>query len=419
MSVTPVLPGPSDSEPLAARRLSRFRRFPEFLLLFGVYGFALSLLIGRGTYEPALLILGLAVPLALVGRGSPYRLPRPIPPMLALGGLFLLQGVGVAARPIAGDFHLALAGAMIAATAVCMVPVVPASRFDHARAIVILLLVFVVANGIAYELRVHKLIRTKNPEAVAMFSNMHYLALYAVTTLPVLAYLTLDRRGVWRWLVLVLLAGDFWLLLVSRSRPGYLALIAAAIVTLPFLSGRLRPWVLAAVTGIPVLLYLFDVSGFANRVDDFWLNLAREERAAVWRETWQLQRGSSVSQWLFGHGLGQFFWDYQTVSSFHDSHRDHSSPHNYLTEVLYSHGVFGLLIFVAAYGELFRRLALATRRSQSDATRRVGIVLLSVTTAELAMGFFTIPFFSRHNLHPFSLVLGADLLGLLWMERHA
>jgi O-antigen ligase len=390
----------------------------EKLLLLGLYGFAFALLLGRSNFEPALYATALGAGAVLVARADDLRPSRPLLAALAFGAVFLVQGWAAADGPIAGKFHIALGWAMVLAAAVTLAPRGIGPRFGHPAVAAVLLVLFVVIQATAYELRIHRAIRSPNPEAVALFSNMHYLALYAAMTLPILYYLALNMRSAWRWVLGLALAGDFWLLMQTHSRPGYMALIAAAAVTVPFLAGRLRLAVLAAVVGIPALLYLSGAFGFAARLDDFFIHLAQEERAAVWRETWMLQEASSPKQWWLGHGMGRFFHDYQAVSSFHALDRDHSSPHNHFLDLLYSHGIIGLILFVLAYGLLYAKLAGVILRSRDVARRRFGILLVSVTTAHLIMGFFTIPFFSRHNILPFGLILGADLWGIRWISEN-
>jgi hypothetical protein len=41
--------------------------------------------------------------------------------------------------------------------------------------------------------------------------------------------------------------------------------------------------------------------------------------------------------------------------------------------------------------------------------RRLGMLLLGLVIAQLVLGFFTMPFFARHNLYPVSVLLGVSL----------
>lgn len=401
------MPDPDRSNPArTSRRLSLFSDrgfaglFPN-VLLFSVYGFALSLLLGRGTYEIALYLAAAAIAGSLAANPGTIRLERQSVALLGFGGIFLVQGIIAAQNPIAGDFHLALVWALLMATAVSLMP----DRFGgpfgptHAKAAAGLLLLFVVAQVLAYHLHLKR---------AGLFSNIHYLALYAAVTLPVLYFFAVTAETKIRWVFISALAGDFWLLLQTQSRPGFLALLAGALAVVPFLSRRSRRTAAMMILFAPALLYLTGWFGFAARIDDLIVNFASEERPVIWRETWVMLSKNSVWEWGFGHGLGQFHRDYQPHSSYHYK-EDYSSPHNYVLDILYSHGLTGLCLFLAGFGLFYGKIAAATLGSRPSSRRMLGIVLISVTTVDLVHGFLTLPFFSRHNLFPLSLILGAGL----------
>jgi O-antigen ligase len=383
----------------------------EGLLLLGVYGFALSLLLGRGTYKPSLYVCAAGMAGLCACRRFRVRLDGPVLAMLGFGMVFLVQGWMTAAGPIEGDFHWALLWSMLAAAGVVWLPGRVAAGLSHRTVIAALLVLFVAAQIVAYRFLPAGSIRA------GLFSNIHYLALFSVITLPILYFLVMRDRSALRWLFLLVLAGDFWLLMRTHSRPGYLALLAAALVTVPFLSLRVRLGAVAVILLVPAALYCSGLFGFAARIDDLVANFAQEERPVIWRETWVLLKESSWMEWWFGHGLGQFFGDYQGISSFHYK-EDYASPHNYFLELLYSHGIAGLVLFVVAWGLFYGKLAAAISASREKGQREYGILLLGITTAQLVLGFLTIPFFSRHNLYPLSLILGAGLRYITDLRRH-
>jgi O-antigen ligase len=336
-------------------------------------------------------------------RRGPVRLEKPLLAMLGFSAIFLAQGLIAAYGAIPGDFHAALAWSMVAAVAVTLLPDRFGGRWHltHGSAVSALALIFVAVQAVAYLFQFRK---------AWLFSNIHYLALYSVITLPILYYLALNARAARRGVFVLALAGDFWLLLKTQSRPGFLALLAGALVVIPFLSARSRYVALGAVLLIPGILYATDGFGFATRIDDLMIHFFQEERLAIWRETLAIQAKSSWVEWWFGHGLGQFFRDYQAISSFHqERHEDYFSPHNYFLDLLYSHGIVGLILFLIAYGLFYGKLAAMVLSSRDSSLRALGILLISVTTADLVHTFLTLPFFSRHNLYPLSLIVGAGL----------
>jgi hypothetical protein len=389
---------------LSETRLRRVsRECFQNLLVLSVYGFALSLLLGRGTYKPSLYVCAFAVAGVLALHRGPVHLEKPLLVALGLGAIFLAQGLIAAHGAISGNFHVALAWSMLAAAAVTLLPARfgRRRRLTHDGAASVLAVIFVVAQVVAYMSEFRK---------AGLFSNIHYLALYSVITLPILYYFAQNARAALRWVFVLSLVGDFWLLLKTQSRPGFLALLASSLVIIPFLSSRNRGLALAAILLVPGALYVADGFGFAARINDLAIHFFHEERLAIWRETLAMQSKSSWAEWWFGHGLGQFFRDYQAVSSFHqERHEDYFSPHNYFLDLLYSHGIVGLILFLIAYGLFYGKLAAMVLSSRENPLRAVGILLISVTTADLVHTFLTTPFFSRHNLYPLSLIVGVGL----------
>ncbi len=156
-------------------------------------------------------------------------------------------------------------------------------------------------------------------------------------------------------------------------------------------------------------LYLGNVANFSTRIDDFVAHFAQDERWEIWSEAIRLQERSTGLQWIFGHGIGAFFHDFQGVALSRGI-KTYLSQHNFFMEILYSHGIFGLSLVSIAYGLFFYWLASLLRNDQSKVSRRTGILLMSLATAQLVHGFSTVPFFSRDYLLPLGFVLGAGFL---------
>jgi hypothetical protein len=397
----------------AFERLSPQSALPasQYCLLAGVYGLALSLLLSLGTYKEALYLCALGTAGCLILGVPRARLDRPVWVMLGFGAVFLVQGWLMAARPIAGRFHLVLAWSMVAAMAVALLPDRIGRGLSHHTLLGGLLVAFVAVQTVAFE------VVTKKYWA-GLFSNIHYMAFYSVTTMPMLACLAVQAKSRFRWVFALALLGDFLLLMKTHSRPGYLALLAAALATVPFMAPRIRLAVLAGIVLVPALLYFSGLFGFAARWDDLITHFGEEERPAIWRETWGLLQKDSGLQWWLGHGFGQFYEDYLVIPVNHWWKDYYASPHNYVLELLYSHGWVGLILFVAAFVLFFRALASAVSGDTDGIRRQMGITLASIATAQFVIGFLTLPFFARHNLYPFSLVLGASLRYISIVRRH-
>ena len=246
-----------------------------------------------------------------------------------------------------------------------------------------------------------------------LFSNIHYLSEYVVLTAPALTLGVIRGRGWLRLLCLAALIGDLMLLVVSKSRPGFLAAVASAVILIPLVAPMARIWIISALGVILGTLYLGDIGQFSERVDDLFLNLREDERAEIWMIVFEMFVTNTQMQWLFGHGLGQFLMDFHSLGV-EQQFRLYTAPHNFLLEILYSHGLLGLLAFSGAIVVLYFFLIRAMQLRTEGGTRLEGYVLVSSLTASLTHGVFTIPFFSRDFLLPFGVVVS---LVLLYIER--
>lgn len=312
--------------------------------------------------------------------------------------------------PILGDFDRALIGGITMLIAISLLPE-KIGQPSHRVITIMLLLAFVIAHSIAYWTHPRE-------QWAGLFSNIHYLALYSVITLPVFFYFLFVKQSIYRWISGIGLTADVLLMLESHSRPGYLACLASALVIVPMLAPRFRMGVICAVIIVPIILYVTNPFHFSDRINDLIIHFSQEERPSIWRETWNLMMKSSWSEWWFGHGLGQFYEDYQVIPEEHEWKSYYASPHNYFLELLYSHGWTGLFLFVISHGMLFFYLFTSISHSSNTVERQFGLMLLSSITAHIVMGFFTFPFFSRHNIYPFSLVLGASARYIAKVDRY-
>ncbi|NCA88993.1 MAG: hypothetical protein EOM92_08765 [Gammaproteobacteria bacterium] len=400
------------------RDLSLHRLSPVILLL-GIYGFAISLAFQLGGYRSFLHASLLPFAWMLFqGRGTlPWS--KPLWWLLGLGGVFLLQGLAMATGPIEGGHHEVLGWSLFAAILITLLPAQVGPRGDHRSLLAVITVVFVLAQVGAWFWRPQPYM---DGRLLGVFSNPHYLALYTLLALGLLIYLIDFYRG-WRgWLLGVVLVLDVLLLILSRSLPAWLGLVAGTLVLLPY-APRWR----AVMTLALFLLLLAGVhlSGWFDLsvgIKTALIYLASDERWVLWREFWILQQESTGWQWLLGHGFGQFLNDYMPVSSFHaqrvEPYFDFASPHNYFLELLYSHGFIGVLLLCLGYGLWLGGLVRGINTSGTVDQRRQGMLLLSLVTAQCVLGFFTMPFFARHNLFPVSVLLGISLRYLAAREKH-
>ena len=387
---------------VAGVRSPRLRKYAGRLMLIGSYGLALSLLMGRGTYDMALGVTALGI-IGQIAVGPPgLYINSALKVFLAAGAGLFFQGV-IMAHGLTGKSPYAVLWCLLATLGVTQLAQQPKLAI-HRLPIWLILLAFVVIN-LLFDAYWH---HWESDGKSGLLSNMHYLSQFVVMTLPILAYAVCMARSRERLVLLLVLLGDLWLLMASRSRPGYMALVAAVLVTAPLVASQWRARLMAGLAIALTALYFGDVAEFATRINDFVTHFAQDERWEIWLEALRLQSASSGLQWAFGHGFEQFLANYQKIAQAQGI-KTYVAPHNFFMEIIFSHGVIGLALVLALYGGFVYRLVATTLRQASGPERWYGMVLIAMTTAHLVHGFFTLPFFSRDYLLPLSFLLGAGL----------
>lgn len=380
------------------------------IIEFGVLSLLLSLLFARGTFHQALDVLAVGLFLKAIGAERPLAIPPSV--RWVLGAIALIWIWGVLLNQ--GQFWQTGNGLLWLGLIVVGFFQLPSRLFSKVAWRDLrdpLLVAFVAINGVADYFYPGPLFVGRGYPG--LFSNIHYLSEYVVLTAPALVLATLKGRGPRRYLYLAALVGDLILLLASKSRPGFLAAVASALVLIPLVAPAARVWITGGMSLILGTLYWGDVGHFAERVDDLFINLRWDERAEIWFQVLDMLIANTQAQWLWGHGLGQFLMDFHS-RGVEQQFRVFLSPHNFLFEILYSHGVLGLLLILGAVLMLLGRLVQTLGQCQDARLRLEGYVLVSTFTASLVHGIFTIPFFSRDFLLPFGIVVS---LVLLYIER--
>lgn len=376
------------------------------IMTWGVMGLLVSILFARGTYREAIYIVALGFLL----RGlNPKQLVLPQSLRWTLGVLGLLWVWGLLANHAEHwAFGNATLWCALLVTVFFQLPFRPFAFVSWPTLIGPVIVLSTLAHN-AWNLSGCCAPQDINDGYKGLFSNIHYLAEYTVITTPLMAYYFITSQRGFRWVYLAALFGNLELLLAANSRPGYFAAIASILIVIPWVSSALRWRILSGSAFLVVVLYFGDVAHFATRMRDLAAN--SDERVLLWQGWKEIFTNSSLLQRWLGHGLGQF------SQAFHEpavrlGFVDFQSPHNFIFEILFSHGILGLTLvgvwIVFLYVVLLRQIMAA-----SSSLRRVeGLTLLSALTGLGAHTFFTIPFFSRDFMIPFAFVMGLILLYL-------
>lgn len=379
-------------------------------LKLGLLGLGLllgSLLASRGTYRIGLWMLALGLICQVFSRKPRLVLPPALGAFLGAGIYFLL--IGALETPVLyyPDFFPVIWCLLVTTQVVQLGLRAPVTGETLELVIGLLLAAFVSLHTVFDLFWSHWPVWPKYGKS-GLFSNVHYLAGYVLLTAPLLLYYALKAPLRLKLLIFLLLLAEAWLLFETRSRPAFLALLAAISVTLPWLGMAKARWILMVMVGLVGFLYVFDVGHFGYLSQELLGHLGADERVAIWKGTWHLQLESAPMAWLVGHGFGQFFHDFQLLTLTLKI-KPWLSPHNFILEVLYSHGIMGLLVFVTLTGLFFAAIYRTILRT-SGKLQALSVVLLATATGHFLFAFLTLPFWSRDYLLPMALVVGAGIL---------
>lgn len=237
--------------------------------------------------------------------------------------------------------------------------------------------------------------------------NPHYLALYCAVSLIAAVYCFFRASMHLKWILglATVLLGIF--LIHSSSRPTWIGLICSSLLVILFLSKQSKIYFSVFVTTILIGLTLTNVGNFESRFKDLFTNLNTEERVVIWQDAWKMQKDSSVTQLLVGHGLDSFEEHYKPYSRYYLENVNFNSPHNFILELLYITGVFGLLLAILTLGIVYKNLILYV--SGDTKYKNIYLLLMSILTSNLILVSITLPFFTSYNLNVIAVVTGTML----------
>lgn len=377
-------------------------------------GFLVSSLFGRGLYVEFLYLAALALLVLSIFEPVLLRQMHPLRFLLFFAAILAVEGsLAGTASPEAMPSQMLL----LAVLAVACIYLLPTHLFSDPdkvnRSLVAVLAIFVTAQTIGcvfgkIDSSLYTNIHFFGKNDSGLYTNIHFLSLYAAITLPLLIYLGIRTGGILRVVVGITMVVDLMLLLKTQSRPAWLALLVGSIAVIPLLHRSVRAYALAGLLGLPLLLYLTGLFGVAQRVDSLLLNLAQEERVFIWQESWAMQRVSHWPEWVFGHGFGSFYHDYLPYSSFR-AQGGFVFPHNFLLEILYVNGIFGVIWIILGYAYLLRLLLALAKNPRDVGYYRLAVLLMAVTIIHFVHTFLTVPFYSKYTLITLAIILGVAL----------
>lgn len=243
-------------------------------------------------------------------------------------------------------------------------------------------------------------------------TNPHYIALYSALILPIGLYYVVRSSGILRYMMIFSSIFLIYFILESASRPTWIALFLTACVAV-LMSRMKRKWsTLLAILLIPFALYMSNALNFGERVRDLAENITTEERTIIWKDAWDMQKSSSITQWVVGHGINSYRDNFRAYSRY-DGRVEFKSPHNFLLEVLYLCGVLGLILFF--WVPLHVLKAFIDLMNRHPNYRSAGLTLISMLLIGFISTSIILPAFSRYYVFTIAFIAG----GLFFMQQSA
>ena len=240
------------------------------------------------------------------------------------------------------------------------------------------------------------------------FTNIHYLATFAVLVLPIIYYFFWVTTSWHKFLFALIVIMDADLLLQTGSRPAFLGLIVGTFFIFIFLvKGRYKWFGMILTCLILVALYLTDYGNFASRIQDLIVNLAEEERIQLWTKSWNKLKDNSLLTWIFGHGIGWSPINYTKGPNFKVTF---VSSHSHFLEIVYLNGIIGFVLIFGGLALLFALIVNAARQNQNRKIRLLLTCLIIVFLSWLIHCGLTFPFYSKYSLYPLAFILGTILV---------
>ena len=231
--------------------------------------------------------------------------------------------------------------------------------------------------------------------------NPHYLSYYSALALVASGALLLSGEGKHKLLLMISAVFLLAFILISSSRPAWIALLTCLCLWLLFRPSLRKAWLILLAA---LLLYATNPADLATRMDDLLVNITQEERVTIWQSAFRLQMESTPVEWLAGHGTDRFVTEFASFAPAEYSDHEYQFPHNSILEVIYMSGLCGLILMLAIYFVVYKRLfRLAGKGLGIAAAGLFGF------TFHWLIVFITFPLISPYNMYPLALLIGACL----------
>ena len=248
-----------------------------------------------------------------------------------------------------------------------------------------------------------------------IYSIKHHLGYFASLTIPVLWYFLVNTKGWMRKLIYLGLFIDIYLLFESGSRIAWLAFFCGILGTgLIFFKAK------HVFAGIGVFLIIAclaaALSGFSaieQNIFEFLKNWRADERVALWTDTVRLLSDNSISDWIFGHGIGTFRKYYSILYKSNlavSKEIFHLFPHNVALQLIFENGLIGFSLVFTGLAFMVISLwrgypRLKTRQEQNLLIATFALIWINLIYCGLTQNFY-----SKQSMYPLSMICGVALV---------
>jgi O-antigen ligase len=239
------------------------------------------------------------------------------------------------------------------------------------------------------------------------WSNPHYLANFAVLSLPLVFYYFRTVPIPYNILFLLLAVVDIDPVFRNGSRPAFLALMVSSLFVITFFVRSRYRWIgLLAVIGSLIFLSTTNYDGFFEKLNHLIVNLSNEERVTIWKYSWTMLQDNSPLAWFVGNGIGSTKDILQKYSTAYPLYKNINFPHNFFIQILFENGLIGSVL---VFGGLAHLLYLFIKLAHTAVVPSVRLFVNCMMAAFLNCLIFTgltVGFYSKYTLYPLAFIIG-------------
>jgi len=247
-------------------------------------------------------------------------------------------------------------------------------------------------------------------EAWGIYGIKHHLGYFASLTIPILWYFLVGSNG---WIRILIYAGlfiDIYLLFESGSRIAWLA-FGCGILGTAFLFFKARHVLVGIGIFVIIACLAAAFSGFSaieQNIFDFATHWRTDERVALWADTVRMLSENSVSEWIFGHGIGSFRYYFKLFSSNSAASTSiyHLFPHNVVLQLIFENGLIGSFLVITGLAYLIISLWRGHHKLKDKKDHNLLIITFALLWINLIYCGLTQNFYSKFSMYPLSMICG-------------